>query len=287
MARGFLDYFPDAMAEVSHVSHVGNQQHNPGQSMHWAKEKSTDHADCILRHLADRGTRDDDGLRHSAKAAWRAMALLQIEIEEDQKLQAAGMDTYGPATIDLKEEAQAECDGRADCLALNMVRLGCPPHIAKTIAHEGVLFGSSQAPWIYIAGPMRGHAKFNFPAFDTAARRLNNLGFNVINPAAIGRDSAAARDPNKEDSQLQLTYAIRDFWSLAYIRSLEAKVPVDAPYKKGVPATRNGIALLPGWTDSTGASAEFFVGRWLGLTIYQADGTVHPDPHPEYIYRHD
>ncbi len=83
VARGVLDYFPDAIAEVANVSFVGNQQHNPGEPMHWAKHKSTDHADCIGRHLIERGTIDDDGLRHSAKLAWRALALLQIEIESD------------------------------------------------------------------------------------------------------------------------------------------------------------------------------------------------------------
>ncbi len=81
VARGVLDYFPDAIAEVANVSYVGNEQHNPGQPMHWARGKSTDHADCIARHLMERGTIDDDGLRHSAKAAWRALALLQEELE--------------------------------------------------------------------------------------------------------------------------------------------------------------------------------------------------------------
>lgn len=81
IARGLLDYFPDALWEVSHVSFVGNEQHNKGQPMHWAREKSSDHADCIARHLIQRGTTDDDGLSHTAKLAWRSLALLQIEIE--------------------------------------------------------------------------------------------------------------------------------------------------------------------------------------------------------------
>jgi len=83
LALGFLDYFPDACAAVAEVSRVGNDQHNPGEPLHWAKEKSTDHADCIVRHLIERGTTDVDGLRHSAKLAWRALALLQIEIETE------------------------------------------------------------------------------------------------------------------------------------------------------------------------------------------------------------
>lgn len=85
LARGLLDYFPDALAAVAEVSRVGNDQHNPGQPMHWAKEKSTDEADSLLRHLVDRGKRDTDNCRHSAKVAWRALALLQREIETEEK----------------------------------------------------------------------------------------------------------------------------------------------------------------------------------------------------------
>lgn len=83
ICRGVLDYFPDAIAEVASVSRLGNEQHNPGQPLHWAKEKSADHADCIVRHLVERGTLDVDGSRHSAKLAWRALALLQTEIESE------------------------------------------------------------------------------------------------------------------------------------------------------------------------------------------------------------
>lgn len=85
ITTGVLDYFPDAIAEVARVSVVGNDQHNPGEPLHWAREKSTDQADCIGRHLLQRGTRDTDGCRHSAKLAWRALALLQEEIERDRE----------------------------------------------------------------------------------------------------------------------------------------------------------------------------------------------------------
>lgn len=81
MATGVLDYFPLALAEVARLSKAGNDQHNPGQPLHWDKTKSTDHADCIVRHLIDRGTFDNDRQRHSAKVAWRALALLQTELE--------------------------------------------------------------------------------------------------------------------------------------------------------------------------------------------------------------
>lgn len=81
ITSGVLDYFPLAIAEVAKCSKAGNDQHNPGKALHWDKTKSMDHADCIPRHLIDRGTVDTDGILHSAKLAWRALALLQIELE--------------------------------------------------------------------------------------------------------------------------------------------------------------------------------------------------------------
>lgn len=85
MAMGLLDYFPDALAEVSKISYLGNQKHNPGEPMHHARGKSMDHADCIIRHLVGRGGFDGE-LRESAALAWRALALLQEELERELNL---------------------------------------------------------------------------------------------------------------------------------------------------------------------------------------------------------
>jgi hypothetical protein len=83
LVAGCVDYFPAALAAVAAVSKAGNDKHNPGEPLHHARGKSMDHADCIARHLVDRGTVDpEDGLRHSAKVAWRALALLQQELED-------------------------------------------------------------------------------------------------------------------------------------------------------------------------------------------------------------
>ena len=84
ICTGVLDYFPDAIAAVAHCSKVGNDQHNAGEPLHWARGKSTDQEDCLVRHLMERGTMDTDGVRHSAKVAWRALAMLQLEIEAER-----------------------------------------------------------------------------------------------------------------------------------------------------------------------------------------------------------
>ncbi len=83
IVRGVLDFFPDAIAEVARVSLRGSQQHHPDAPMHWDKTKSTDEADALVRHLVERGTLDTDGMRHTAKVAWRALALLQRELDAE------------------------------------------------------------------------------------------------------------------------------------------------------------------------------------------------------------
>lgn len=87
--RGLLKYFPAALAEVAHVSKIGNDKHRPGQEMGHTRAKSNDHADCILRHLIDLSEDygkgigvDENGVPQAAYIAWRALALCQIWLEE-------------------------------------------------------------------------------------------------------------------------------------------------------------------------------------------------------------
>ena len=81
---GVLKYFPDAIKEISRVSLAGNNQHHPNKPLHWDRNKSTDELDALTRHLIDAGTLDADGIRHSAKIAWRALANLQKELEKEK-----------------------------------------------------------------------------------------------------------------------------------------------------------------------------------------------------------
>ena len=80
MFEGLLKYFPNALREISHLSLVANEQHNPGEPLHWAREKSFDHKDALLRHLTEiaKGNEiDDDDILHATKVAWRALANLE------------------------------------------------------------------------------------------------------------------------------------------------------------------------------------------------------------------
>lgn len=83
---GCIDYFPDAIAMVSHISWLGNEKHNKGQPLHWARGKSGDHADCEGRHMIERTGVDENGALHIACKAWRALAELQEYLEKEHNL---------------------------------------------------------------------------------------------------------------------------------------------------------------------------------------------------------
>lgn len=83
---GCYNYFPLALQEVAKLSKEGNDKHNPGQPLHWNRTPglSDDHADALARHFVDIGKPDPDmgGITHTASVAWRALALLQEEMEK-------------------------------------------------------------------------------------------------------------------------------------------------------------------------------------------------------------
>jgi hypothetical protein len=83
---GFIQYFPEAIAEVARLSLEATKKHHPGQQMHWERSKSPDHLDALTRHLAEAGTLDADGFYHDVKIAWRALTNLQVLLEHVRKL---------------------------------------------------------------------------------------------------------------------------------------------------------------------------------------------------------
>ena len=105
---------------------------------------------------------------------------------------------------------------------------------------------------LYVAGPMRGYERNNFPAFDAEAARLRELGHEVISPADLDRQTGFDE---------HLTVMPEGFMRKAFDRDVAALKVVD------------GIVVLPGWQKSTGALAEAGIARWLGLPIYEA-GTM-------------
>ena len=104
----------------------------------------------------------------------------------------------------------------------------------------------------YLAGPMRGYAQWNFPAFDKNAAYLRSLGWEVISPAEIDREIGF----DETDGTAVFTEA--DFME-AMRRDYAALLTVDA------------IALMIGWEQSTGANMEHDFSKKLGHQIFLVD----------------
>lgn len=106
--RGLLRYFPAALCSVAQVSKIGNDKHNPGsEELHHSRGKSSDHADCILRHLVDLGENDgldENGVPQVAYIAWRSLALCQEWFEERGLAPPAPGAKFPPEAIQLPAE---------------------------------------------------------------------------------------------------------------------------------------------------------------------------------------
>ena len=68
---GFINYFPNAIAAVSHLSYKGSKQHHPDKPVHWDMSKSGDELDALMRHMIDGDWE---------QVAWRAMANLERKL---------------------------------------------------------------------------------------------------------------------------------------------------------------------------------------------------------------
>lgn len=110
----------------------------------------------------------------------------------------------------------------------------------------------------YLSGPMRGYPKFNFPAFDAATAEGRRRGYGVMSPADMDRELGHTENDSLDainTPEQQRRFAGRD---CAAILALKAE-------------NGDGIALLPGWERSTGALAELFLSRWVGLCVVDAE----------------
>lgn len=109
---------------------------------------------------------------------------------------------------------------------------------------------------IYLAGPMRGIPEFNFPAFYAAADRLRAEGHEVFNPAE--RDN----DVHGTDISKGNTAGDEELAAKQHGFNLREALGADLAW---ICAKADAIALLPGWENSKGATAERAAAIALGL----------------------
>lgn len=86
---GALMYFPFAFAELAKLSARANEQHNPGEPVHWDYSKSIGDGNELVRHLMDSlgpNPIDAEGVHHDVKVLWRAAETVERRIRRERGL---------------------------------------------------------------------------------------------------------------------------------------------------------------------------------------------------------
>lgn len=85
---------------------------------------------------------------------------------------------------------------------------------------------------IYLSGPMKGYEEKNYPLFNKVAKELRDAGHEVYNPA--------------EYTYVGDVFPIREAFS---------------EYSWYICNQADAIVLLPGWNQSQGATAEYWLAK--------------------------
>lgn len=117
---------------------------------------------------------------------------------------------------------------------------------------------------IYLAGPMSGIPKFNYPMFDKAAEELRHLGIDVVSPAEMDDPETRRAALASPDGRMGSASPNGETWGDFLARDL--KLIADG----GV----EGVALLTGWYRSKGARQEVFTAINLNLPVYYVTETL-------------
>ncbi len=102
---------------------------------------------------------------------------------------------------------------------------------------------------VYLAGPMRGIPKFNFPAFHKAAKKLRKQGYTVFSPAEKVSEKKILAMPSLQED-------------MAFRRKVFA---MDLTW---ICKHAEAVALMPGWKKSKGARAEKAAAEAIGLEVF-------------------
>lgn len=106
---------------------------------------------------------------------------------------------------------------------------------------------------LYLAGPMRGYALYNFPAFYLAQSNLLAVGYSVVSPAEMDHIVGFNEYRDTPDLAFLADALRRDFKAIEVC---------------------DGIALLPGWRKSQGTRKEIEYARSLGIACMEVETWV-------------
>jgi len=110
---------------------------------------------------------------------------------------------------------------------------------------------------LYLAGPMTGIPQFNFPAFEAAAVRLRNAGYEVVSPHETDHpkvQKAAWASRSGDVADLPRGLGGSDLLLTCH-QNLEDV------------ASCGGVALLPNWEESKGVRFEIATADRFGIPV--------------------
>jgi hypothetical protein len=112
---------------------------------------------------------------------------------------------------------------------------------------------------VYLAGPMRGIPHFNYPAFHAAAAKLRTEGWEVFSPAE--------RDIERDGKDWGAEGASGDLAEIS-AKGFDLRVALGDDLA-WICAEADAVAMLPGWENSKGATAERATAIALGLQVIE------------------
>lgn len=119
---------------------------------------------------------------------------------------------------------------------------------------------------IYIAGPMTGYKKFNFPQFDYWRDRWAAKGYQVFSPADNDR-----RLLGKEIDWLPSWGDQEGDWKKWAIQDAPGLRKMLGDDLNWIAQEADAIFMMNGWEQSSGAFAEWALARYLRIDIRYED----------------
>lgn len=120
---------------------------------------------------------------------------------------------------------------------------------------------------IYLSGPMRGHAEFNFPAFEHASRiiRINKPEDKLVSPHELDCqiEDIGRFDPNNFNPETNVDVKNH----LTSVLKRDAELVLDSDL----------VLTMDGWEQSKGAVAEVMLARAAGIEHMQWEQYIYSD----------
>lgn len=115
---------------------------------------------------------------------------------------------------------------------------------------------------LYLAGPMTGIPKFNFPRFIEVATKLRAAGHTIVSPNELDSEAVREAAMASPDGSMSGGMVAGETWGQILAR--DVRIVADQC---------DGVVLLEGWEHSRGACLESYVNMLCNRPVYLYEDT--------------